>query len=208
MIKLVIFDLWNTLAYRSSRPNDIDEMLQRTGVKIERKKFTKIFEQSLQTKKWASKAEAYENLCKNIGLEVTAENVKLLTDLRNATEERTQLFPHTIAMLTQLREQKYKIGLLSNSSKFAIEKVRRKNNLLDYIDYPLFSFDVGVIKPDLKIFTRMLEITGYQPAETIMIGDNPDDDIFPPRELGMNSLLYTDYETLKKDLEAFNIKLI
>jgi FMN phosphatase YigB (HAD superfamily) len=36
--------------------------------------------------------------------------------------------------------------------------LREKTRILDYIDYPLFSFDVGVVKPDLKIFEKMLEI--------------------------------------------------
>jgi putative hydrolase of the HAD superfamily len=205
MIKLIIFDLWQTLAYRDIEYSTTSEMLKQTGANIPKEEFIKIFESSLQTKKWNSKFEAYENLCKNMGLETTSENVNLLMQIRDKAEEETKLFPHTIQMLKQLKSKGYKIGLISNSSIFAIEKVKEKTDLLDYINYPLFSFDVGVIKPDLKFFKEMFKVSGCKPEETIMIGDKKKDDVLPPRELGMNSILYEDYEQLKEELKLFDV---
>jgi len=207
MIKLIIFDLWQTLAYRDVEYSTTSMMLEKTKADIPKDKFVKIFEESIQTRKWGSKFEAYENLCKNMGLEATEQNIKLLMNIRDKAEEETKLYPHTIPMLKQLREQGYKTGLISNSSVFAVEQIKRKTNLLEYIDYPLFSFDVGVIKPNLKFFMKMLEIAKCKPKETIMVGDKLNDDVIPPKELGMNSILYTDYETLKKELASFGISI-
>lgn len=204
-IKLIIFDLWQTLAYRDVEYSTTSEMLNQTGCKIPKDKFVKIFEESLQTRKWDSKFEAYKNLCKNMGLETTEENIALLMQIRDKAEEETKLYFHTLSMLEQLREQGYKTGLISNSSIFAIEQIKKKTQLLDYIDYPLFSFDVEVIKPDLKFFKEMLKIANCKPEETIMIGDKLNDDVLPPNELGMNAILYTDYESLKKDLASFGV---
>lgn len=205
MIKLLIFDLWQTLAYRGVEYSTTYEMLKQTGAKIPKEEFVKIFESSLQTRKWNSKFEAYRNLCKNMGLETTEENIDLLMQIRDKAEEETKLYPHTINMLLQLRKQGYKTGLISNSSIFAVRQIKKKTNLLDYIDYPLFSFDVGVIKPDLKFFKEMLKIANCKPEEAIMIGDKLNDDVLPPKEIGMNAILYTDYEILKKDLAPFGI---
>lgn len=207
MIRLIIFDLWQTLAYRDVEYSTTSMMLEKTKANIPKDKFVKIFEESLQTKKWKSKFEAYKNLCKNMGLETTEQNIKLLMDIRDKAEEETKLYPHTISMLKQLREQGYKTGLISNSSVFAVEKIKQKTKLLEYIDYSLFSFDVGVIKPNLKFFTKMLEIVKCKPEETIMIGDKLNDDVIPPKKLGMNSIFYTDYETLKKELASFGISI-
>ena len=47
--------------------------------------------------------------------------------------------------------------------------MKEKTAILDYIDYPLFSFGLGTIKPDLAFFEKMLEITACKPEETIMV---------------------------------------
>jgi len=77
-------------------------MLEKTGVKISKKKFVKIFEESVQTRKWKSKFEAYKNLCKNMRLETTEQNVNLLMDLRDKAEAQTKLYKHSISILKQL----------------------------------------------------------------------------------------------------------
>jgi len=207
MIKLVIFDLWQTLAYRDVEYSTTSMMLEKTGADIPKDKFVKIFEESLQTKKWESKFKAYRNLCKNMGLKTTEYNIKLLRDIRDKAEEETKLYSHTMPMLKKLRKEGYKTGLISNSSVFAVEQIKQKTNLLEHIDYPLFSFDVGVIKPNLKFFTKMLEICKCKPEETIMIGDKLNDDVIPPKKIGMKALQYKDYETLKKDLKKFNVNI-
>lgn len=205
MIKLVIFDLWQTLAYRDVEYSTTSEMLKQTKCNIPKDKFVKVFEESIQTKKWNSKFWAYQNLCKNMELETTEKNVKLLMGIRDRAEEETKLYLYTIPMLKQLRDKGYKIGLISNTSVFAIEHIKNKTELLNYIDYPLFSFDIGVIKPNLKFFKEMLKNTGYKPEETIMIGDKLNDDVLPPKELGMNAILFENYDQLKKDLSQYDI---
>lgn len=207
MIKLIIFDLRKTLAYRDVEKSSTTQMLEQTWASLPKKDFVKIFENSVQTKKRTNKYEAYENLCKNMGLSITEDNVNLLINIRDYAESQSKLYLHTIPMLKQLRKLWYKIWLLSNSSIFAVEVLKRKTNLLDYIDYPLFSFEVGTIKPDLAFFEKMLEITACKPEEAIMVWDKLDDDVLPPRELGMNSILFENYEQLKSDFASFGIVL-
>lgn len=207
MIKLIIFDLRKTLAYRDVEKSSTTQILEQTWASLPKKDFVKIFENSVQTKKRTNKYEAYENLCKNMGLPMTKDNMNLLINIRDYAESQSKLYLHTIPMLKQLRKLWYKIWLLSNSSIFAVEVLKRKTNLLDYIDYPLFSFEVGTIKPDLAFFEKMLEITACKPEEVIMVWDKLHDDVLPPRELGMNSILFENYEQLKSDFASFGIVL-
>lgn len=207
MIKLIVFDLWKTLAYRDVPEESAKTMLRLTNSKIPYPEFVKIFENSLQTKKWTSKYDAYTNLCKNMNLPITEENVQLLISIRDNAENRTKEFEHTIPMLRQLKDAWYKTWLISNSTIFSIEQIKNNTRILEYIDYPLFSFDVWTIKPDLKIFEKMLEISWYKPEETIMIWDKMWDDVLPPREIWMNSCLFENYEQLKNDLLEFGIVL-
>ena len=207
MIKLIAFDLWKTLAYRDVNYSTTSRMLEIFKIEIPKKQFVKLFEQTLQTKRWSSKTEAYTALCQAMGLEPTEQNITTLIQIRDQAEAQTKLYPYTISMLNQLRSLGYKTGLISNSSTFAVKILKEQTNILDYIDYPLFSFEIGVIKPDLKFFQALLKLAGCQPQESIMIGDKPGDDVNPPRSIGMNAVLFQNYKQLKKNLAIFFINI-
>ncbi|MBI5466054.1 MAG: HAD-IA family hydrolase [Candidatus Kerfeldbacteria bacterium] len=207
MIKLIAFDLWQTLAYRDVDYSTTSRMLEVFKIQIPKKQFVKLFEQTLQTKRWSSKTEAYTTLCQAMGLEPTEQNITTLIQIRDQAEAQTKLYPYTISLLHQLRSLGYKTGLVSNSSTFAVEILKKQTNILDYIDYPLFSFEIGVIKPDLKFFQTLLKLAGRQPQESIMVGDKEGDDVEQSHGIGMNAILFQNYEQLKKDLAAFSINI-
>lgn len=207
MIKIIIFDLWQTLAYRDVEKCSDTQMCEDSWSSISPKDFVKIFENSIQTKKRTDKYEAYSNLCKNMELPITEHNVNLLMNIRDNAEAKTKEYSYTISMLQQLKKLWYKIWLLSNSSVFAVEQIKKKTSILDYIDYPLFSFDVWVIKPDISFFKEMLNMANCKPEESIMIWDKINDDVLPPRQIWMNSILFENYEQLKKDISLFWISL-
>ena len=104
MIKLIIFDLWQTLAYRDVPESSTKSILRLTNSPIPHKEFVKIFENSIQTRKWNSKYDAYVNLCKNMNLPETEENVNLLMSIRDEAESKTKEFEHTNSMLRQLKD--------------------------------------------------------------------------------------------------------
>lgn len=209
MIKLIVFDLWQTLAYRKGdyHHRATYKMLKETRANIPMKNFVKVFEKSVQRKRWKSKFEAYKNLCRNMGVETTKHNVNLLLNIRDKAEAQTTLYAHTIPMLKQLRKQGYKSGLISNTSVFAIDQIKKKTNLLEYIDYPIFSYKAGVIKPDLRSFKEVLRLSKCKPKEAIMVGDSLNDDVLPPKRIGMNAIHFRDYAQLRKALSSFNINI-
>lgn len=208
MIKLIVFDLRKTLAYRDISEDRSVTMQNALHLTIPHEKFVKLYEISLQTRRRESKFDAYAHLCKTLWLEATEERVQLLISIADHAEKRAQAYPHTISMLKQLKKAWYKLWIISNNWNFALERVKHNTKILDYIDYPLFSFEIGIIKPDLKIFEKMLELSCCKPEEIIMIWDKIWDDVLPPRKLWMNSCHYENYNKLKQDLEKFNIFLI
>ena len=205
MIKVIMFDLWKTLAYRDVNYSTTAKMLEATKVDIPKNEMVNIFEKSLQTKKWRNEYSAYELLCKNMGLEATKENVELLMKIRKNAEKKSKIYRHSIKLLKQLKKQGYKIALLTDTSVFAIKKIKI-NKILNYIDYPIFSFDVGTSKPNKKIYLKALKKIKCKPKEVLMIGDNIIDDVSVPKKLGMNAIHYKgNYEELKRELKKFNI---
>ncbi len=206
-IKLIIFDLWKTLVYRDVEKDAHIQMLNKFNLKFSEREFTKIFENSIQTKKWKSEFEAYKNLARNAGLLPLKENARLLMKIRKRAEAKTKLYLHTIKMLKMLKKQGYKIGILSNSSVFVIDRIKKKFSLMDYVDYPLFSFDVGIIKPSTKGFREILKKAKCNPKEAIMIGDKISDDVIPARKVGISAIHFKNYPQLKRDFLKFGINI-
>ena len=207
MIKLIAFDLWNTLAYRDVPEKRTVTMQNALHLTMPHDEFVKFYELSLQTRRRESKFDAYEFFCKALWLSVTEERVQMLISIAEHAEKRAKAYPHTISMLEQLKNSGYKLWIISNNWNFALEWVKHNTQILDYIDYPLFSFEIGIVKPDLRIYEKMIEISWYKPKEIIMIWDKEWDDVLPPRELWINSILYKNYEQLKKDLLTYSINL-
>lgn len=44
------------------------------------------------------------------------------------------------------------------------------------------------MKPDTKLFEIAVEQSGYAATETVMVGDRLDNDIFPAKSIGMNTI--------------------
>jgi len=206
-IKLIIFDLWRTLAHRKRNYSSLDLMINHFKPKMSREKFRKIFEKSVQVKKNESKKEAYTNLAKNIGIEPNKKNVDWLIKRRDKDESIIELFPHTIPMLKKLKKQKIKTALLSNSTPFSVQHLKTKTKLLKHIDYPLFSFDYKNVKPSSKGFKILMKKAKSTPKHTIMIGDCLIDDIKSAKKVGLNTIRFKNYKQLKKQLEKFEISI-
>jgi putative hydrolase of the HAD superfamily len=61
--------------------------------------------------------------------------------------------------------------------------------LENLFDVMVFSCDVGVAKPDEKIYKIALEKLGVKPEECLFIGDDVKNDVGGPRKIGMKSFL-------------------
>lgn len=210
MIKLIIFDLWETLAYKNveySATKKINDAIRNKGIRISLEETRKIFERATQLKRWRKKENAYSELCRALGIEPTQKNISLFRKIRDHAESRTRVYKHTTKMLKSLKNQGYKLALLSNSSTFMIHELKKRSDILKYFHYKIFSYNIGTIKPDPKMFKEALKRAGCRPEESLMIGDNPKDDIVPARKLGINTIRFRDYEQLKKDLRKYGIEL-
>ena len=73
--------------------------------------------------------------------------------------------------------RRFLIGVLTNG--FTEVQYRKLNSTgLDrYIQRMVISDEIGIQKPDPRIFRYAEQETGAEPSTTIMIGDNPDNDI-------------------------------
>src|SRR5205814_10055227 len=67
--------------------------------------------------------------------------------------------------------------------------------LRERLDATVFSYEVGIRKPDPRIFRRALDAVGAAPAEALFVGDGGSDELRGARAVGMASVLVTRFLT-------------
>lgn len=101
------------------------------------------------------------------------------------------LMPGAMDLLKYLRSRGMRIGCLSNGFKEVQYRKIRAAGLEPWIDIVVLSDDIGVNKPDPRIFDYAMQRTAdTHPRHHLMIGDNPATDIAGARRAGWPAIWY------------------
>ncbi len=88
------------------------------------------------------------------------------------------LIPGAKELLRTIRSRGAKVGILSNGFKEVQHRKIDSAGLADLIDIVVLSDDIDVTKPDIRLYNYAMKRSGYaDPANHMMIGDNPTTDI-------------------------------
>jgi putative hydrolase of the HAD superfamily len=79
-------------------------------------------------------------------------------------------------------------AVISNSNG-SVRAILESLGLLPYLDFVLDSFEVGVEKPDPRIFGLALERAGVRPGEAVYVGDLYSVDVRGARAVGLGAVL-------------------
>jgi len=82
------------------------------------------------------------------------------------------IFQHEFA-LSKLHSDGLALGVASNSVRESVELMMERSNLRPYLDVLLSNEDVPRAKPHPDIFELAMERLGVQPAQTLIVEDNP-----------------------------------
>jgi len=113
--------------------------------------------------------------------EVPEENVKLIEELKN----------------------RYSVFLLSNSNSIHYKDYNarfihkyRYNSINELFDQAYFSFELGLRKPDPKIYQYVLEENNLIPSETLFVDDRIEN-ILSARSLGIQCIHLIDFDLIQ-----------
>ena len=101
--------------------------------------------------------------------------------------ERHVLFCDTENSLTNLRKD-YQLALVTNGAPDLQREKIQGANLTQFFDTILISGEVGIGKPDCRIFELALDALGALPSETVMIGDSLTRDILGAQRAGLKGI--------------------
>ncbi|MDX1414449.1 MAG: HAD family hydrolase [Candidatus Promineifilaceae bacterium] len=100
------------------------------------------------------------------------------------------LYSDTKFVLEALRQNGYKIGLVTNSMMpmWMRDIELQAYDIIDYFDVRLTSGDVGFMKPHPRIYHQALKRLNVQPQHALFVGDRPANDVAGANAAGMISV--------------------
>jgi putative hydrolase of the HAD superfamily len=110
--------------------------------------------------------------------------------------ELAKIDPTMIEFMAELKKS-YKLGLLTNSSDNT-RKYIEQAELDKLFDEMVFSHEVGMIKPDRKIYEYALKKLAVKPEQVVFIDDKPEN-VAAAKKLGIRGIIFKSTKKLKQD---------
>lgn len=142
-----------------------------------------------------SRDEFWAQAIKQLSLTESADT------LENQWISGYQLISETKEIIILL-SKKYNLYYLSDNVKERVDALDRRFHFLSLFQGGIFSHEVGVRKPDPKIYRYALSKANVVPSETVFIDDKKTN-LEPASEMGITPLLFTTPEQFRIDIQPF-----
>ena len=183
--RAVIFDLWQTLV-----PWNLDEanrfynrMAEAVGVESTRCR--EVWLAGRPSREMGPMADHLRALFVELGVEGDVD--ELLTMRREWTKQSLVPRPDALATLEELRQRGHRLGLISVCSQ-EVPEVWEETPFAGALDALVFSCDVGISKPDPRIYEIACERLDIEPGESLFVGDGANDELPGAERVGMTAL--------------------
>ena len=188
MIKAVIFDMFETLITHFESPLYMGKQICE-DIGISESKFREIWNTTDDDRTLGKRTleDVIEEILRVNNCYSDELFERIIAKRRKSKEE---CFEHInfeiIPLFKALKEKKIKIGLITNC--YSEERDVIKNSILwDYFDSVCMSCEMGIKKPDTRIFQKCMEDLGVVPEECLYIGDGGSHELEMAKQLGMHS---------------------
>lgn len=141
----------------------------------------------------------WQKFVRDAGLDLGPDAVTQLDDL-DALHWTTQN-PAMVAWQLALKERGFKTAILSNMGDSVLASVEGAFDWLSRFDVLVWSFQLGLIKPNPAIYLYTLDKLGTRPEETLFIDDKAVN-VEGARSLGIRAIEFSTVERLRADLIA------
>jgi putative hydrolase of the HAD superfamily len=189
VVEAVLFDLFETLITESAtRPPGASSLGERLG--LEPGAFRKQWKQrrSAITLGRLSFVDAIADIGVALGSPVDAAQLEELRRERMRVKARPleMIEASVIALIDQLLQRGKRIAVISNC--FAEDVATWSESCLaKRVHLPVFSFDVGLAKPDPAIYREAMRRLGITPDAAVFVGDGDDDELIGATQAGLHA---------------------
>lgn len=194
--KAVIFDLFGTLVHKFPVDESVSILWDMADVLgVDADAFTQLWFDSFSERHsgcFPDLEADIEYVSQKLGIRPDEEQLRKAAQI-NLDYVATHIIPMkgTVELLTWLRENGYKTGLVSNWSD-EVPTVWKDIPLSNYFDVSVFSCRVGIMKPDPRIYHMACDQLSLKPGECLFIGDGDSSELSGAAGVGMSTVLISD----------------
>lgn len=178
--KAVILDLYGTLIYLANETKAYAKLFAQLGLQnqIDVKQARRI----ALTEDFEGLAGFITRIKQDANLDIQEYEDMVQKELLSAA-----LYPETMLVLEELRNRNIKLGLISNLAS-PYKKPFFSLGLDNYFEKVLFSCEIGLMKPDKKIYQMMIDYFAINPSDALMAGDKIYADVDGPQSIGIQAV--------------------
>ena len=175
----VIFDLWETLIDwdREAAALMSDRIEERTGIGFR--------------ERWYAAPDRYTAPVRQVlaDVGVPADALDDVCEIRlDFVRHCLVPRPGAVETLERLREEGYRVGLITVCSQ-DVETLWPESEFAGLFDAEVFSSQLGISKPDPRIYLHCCEQLGVDPPHAVFVGDGANDELEGARRVGMRAVL-------------------
>ena len=191
-IETVIFDLFGTLVDDFGRwiGHMQSELIAALGVPSE--PFTEIWRRTSEMRtigEFQTVEASIEYVCGLMGIKVTPEQIAKAVEIRLQNIRRAlNPRPDVLETLARLKQNNYKIGLLSNCS-IEIPILWPGTEFAGLFDTAIFSSRERLKKPDPRIYQLACQRLGLEPEACLYIADGENHELAGAAKVGLHPVL-------------------
>lgn len=188
MTKAVLFDFWGTLV-ENGEYSPLKQTFTILRVRMRYGMFVPKFEGAAMTKKFETPEDVFLSACKLLRIPVDDETIEKIVSIWQKNAMKAKLFPETIEALESLKKKGLKLAVITNSPCFFTAEVIESFGLRKYFDEIIYSYDVGIIKTNPRIFDMAAKKLGVSKKDLLMVGDSKETDIYGAEKAGVKAVL-------------------
>jgi putative hydrolase of the HAD superfamily len=183
--RAVIFDLWQTLVPWNVEASDRFYERMADSIEVDRGRFRKAWVEGRASREIGPIADHLRALFADLDAEGDLD--QLISMRREWTRE--SLVPRLDALETlgELRRRGHRLGLISVCAE-EVARVWEETALAGAFDDTVFSCEVGISKPDPRIYQIACEGLGVEPDECLFVGDGANDELPGAERVGMTAV--------------------
>lgn len=191
MIKAVLFDFDETLQDRTlAFEGYMDAMLKKYFPDIDEKTAEQYKDDMVKTGNggYVVRVDWYQALLEKWGCADRLSAQELAEHYDTTFGDHNVIFEHTVPLLKELKKRGLLVGVITNGPSYLQNHKMDESGLREYCDIVVVSGDLGVHKPDKRIFELTAERLGLKCEECVYVGDHPINDIQGALSSGMSAI--------------------
>lgn len=201
MIKTIIFDIGNVLArFRW------EEYLDEAGYSEDTKK--RIGRATVLSERWneLDRGARDESDIMDECIMAEAEVAKEIGQFFIDSSELVKEYDYALDIVRRLKDNGYKVYILSNYAKFTFAHARENFEFFNYIDGMVISYEVKYIKPEPEIYQILIDKYNINPKEAVFLDDKIEN-LEGAKPFGIHTILVQSYEQMTNDLTKLGVNL-